>query len=77
MSSMPRSGERLDSGESRTRIYLNEKRRCMQENCLVVGTYKELSKHDRSEHPFANPHEEDPSLQQKWRMLEHKGSFKM
>ncbi|CAL9111145.1 unnamed protein product [Musa textilis] len=54
------------------REYLNNKKRsCMQDNCSFVGTYKELSKHVRSEHPSANPHEVDPVLEQKWRMLEH------
>lgn len=54
------------------REYLNNKKRsCMQDSCSFVGTYKELSKHVRSEHPSANPHEVDPVLEQKWRMLEH------
>ncbi|WOL20053.1 hypothetical protein Cni_G28854 [Canna indica] len=54
------------------REYLNNKKRsCMQENCSFVGTYKELSKHVRSEHPSANPREVDPAHEQKWRMLEH------
>lgn len=54
------------------REYLNKKKRsCAQEDCSFVGTYKELSKHVRSEHPSSNPHEVDPVLEQKWRMLEH------
>ncbi|KAG6470152.1 hypothetical protein ZIOFF_071209 [Zingiber officinale] len=54
------------------REYLNQKKRsCAQEDCSFVGTYKELSRHVRSEHPSSNPHEVDPVLEQKWRMLEH------
>lgn len=57
---------------NQARGYLNKKKRsCMQENCSFSGTYKELSKHVRSEHPSANPHEVDPELEEKWRMLEH------
>lgn len=53
------------------REYLNAKKRtCMQENCLFVGTYKELRKHVRSEHPSARPREVDPAHEQKWRRLE-------
>ncbi|WOL13743.1 hypothetical protein Cni_G22521 [Canna indica] len=54
------------------REFLNYKKRsCMQENCSFVGTYKELRKHVRSEHPSAKPHEVDPVLEDKWRVLEH------
>ncbi|OWM84930.1 uncharacterized protein LOC116204047 [Punica granatum] len=53
------------------RAYLNAKERtCMQENCSFVGTYKELRKHVRVEHPSARPREVDPALEQKWRRLE-------
>ncbi|XP_062220426.1 uncharacterized protein LOC133919891 isoform X2 [Phragmites australis] len=53
------------------RSYLNGKRRtCMQDGCSFVGTYKELSKHIKSEHPLAKPREVDPVLEQKWRLLE-------
>ncbi|KAJ8618910.1 hypothetical protein MRB53_015096 [Persea americana] len=54
------------------RKYLNAKMRtCMQDGCSFVGTYKELRKHVRAEHPFAQPREVDPILEQKWRRLEH------
>lgn len=54
------------------RKYLNAKKRtCMQDGCSFVGTYKELRKHVRAEHPFAQPREVDPILEQKWRRLEH------
>ncbi|CAK9151205.1 unnamed protein product [Ilex paraguariensis] len=53
------------------RGYLNAKKRnCMQENCSFVGTYKELRKHVRAEHPCARPREVDPVSEQKWRSLE-------
>ncbi|XP_006658011.1 uncharacterized protein LOC102703702 [Oryza brachyantha] len=53
------------------RSYLNGKRRtCMQDGCSFLGTYKELRKHVKSEHPLAKPREVDPILEQKWRLLE-------
>ncbi|XP_075488923.1 uncharacterized protein LOC142527837 isoform X2 [Primulina tabacum] len=53
------------------RDHLNAKKRtCNQDNCSFIGTYKELQKHVRTEHPFAKPHEVDPTLEQKWRNLE-------
>jgi hypothetical protein len=53
------------------RRYLNGKRRtCMQDGCSFMGTYKELRKHVKSEHPLAKPREVDPILEQKWRSLE-------
>ncbi|XP_057977873.1 uncharacterized protein LOC131164592 isoform X2 [Malania oleifera] len=54
------------------REYLNAKRRsCMQDDCSFVGTYKELRKHVKAEHPSARPHKIDPIVEQKWRNLEH------
>ncbi|KAL7205880.1 hypothetical protein ACSBR2_018739 [Camellia fascicularis] len=53
------------------RQYLNAKKRsCMQDNCSFVGTYKELRKHVREEHPSARPREVDPNLEEKWTRLE-------
>lgn len=53
------------------RAFLNAKKRtCMQEKCSFVGTYKELRRHVRSEHPSARPREVDPVDEQKWRRLE-------
>ncbi|KAL5054631.1 hypothetical protein RYX36_035313 [Vicia faba] len=53
------------------RDYLNEKERsCMQEDCSFVGSYKELKKHVRAEHPLARPRTVDPDDEQKWRWLE-------
>ncbi|KAE8654380.1 separase-like isoform X1 [Hibiscus syriacus] len=52
------------------REYLNAKKRsCMQDDCTFVGTFKELRKHMRSDHPCAQPREADPVLKQKWRRL--------
>lgn len=54
------------------RKHLNKKRRtCMQENCSFVGTYRELRKHVKQDHPSARPREVDPVLEQKWKRLEH------
>lgn len=53
------------------RAHLNAKKRsCMQDNCAFIGTFKELRKHVRAEHPSAKPREVDPTLEHKWRRLE-------
>ena len=53
------------------REHLNAKKRsCMQEDCTFLGTFKELRKHMRVDHPCAQPREVDPTLEQKWRRLE-------
>lgn len=53
------------------REYLNTKKRsCMQDDCSFVGTYKELRKHMRTDHPSVRPRIVDPILEQKWRRLE-------
>ncbi|KAM7251936.1 hypothetical protein ACFE04_023819 [Oxalis oulophora] len=53
------------------RDYLNSKRRsCMQDDCSFLGTYKDLRKHMKAEHPSARPREVDPELEQKWRSLQ-------
>ncbi|KAJ6711392.1 FINGER/BTB DOMAIN PROTEIN putative (DUF1644)-RELATED [Salix purpurea] len=41
-----------------------------QDDCSFVGTYKELRKHMRANHPSAQPRAVDPILEQKWRGLE-------
>ncbi|PKA52192.1 hypothetical protein AXF42_Ash010088 [Apostasia shenzhenica] len=54
------------------REYLNNKKRsCMQDGCCFTGTYKELKRHVRSDHPWAKPREVDPEMEEKWRVLEH------
>ncbi|KAJ0241409.1 Zinc finger/BTB domain protein [Hirschfeldia incana] len=53
------------------RDYLNLKKRiCMQEDCAFAGTFRELRKHMRVEHPCARPREVDPDVEQNWRRLE-------
>ncbi|KAL3638154.1 hypothetical protein CASFOL_018024 [Castilleja foliolosa] len=53
------------------RADLNATRRsCMQDECSFVGTFKELRRHVKAEHPCAKPREVDPTLKQKWRRLE-------
>ncbi|KAL5715284.1 hypothetical protein ACHQM5_017121 [Ranunculus cassubicifolius] len=48
-----------------------KKRSCTQDDCSFTGTYKELRKHVKEEHPFARPRQVDPTHEQKWRSLEH------
>ncbi|MFS7943733.1 putative transcription factor C2H2 family [Helianthus anomalus] len=56
----------------RARKFLNSKKRsCMLENCSFVGSYKDLRKHVRADHPSARPREVDPSLAKKWKKLEN------
>ncbi|KAF8080511.1 hypothetical protein N665_0937s0013 [Sinapis alba] len=53
------------------RDYLNLKKRiCMQETCVFAGTFKELRKHMKMDHPCARPREVDPAVEQNWRRLE-------
>lgn len=53
------------------RKYLNAKTRsCSHDSCTFVGTYDELRKHARLEHPLARPQEIDPDRERKWRRLE-------
>ncbi|XP_057798255.1 uncharacterized protein LOC131014527 [Salvia miltiorrhiza] len=53
------------------RRYLNSKKRaCTQEDCSFAGTYKEIKKHVKVEHPKACPRDIDPSLVEKWKKLE-------
>ncbi|KAH9288555.1 hypothetical protein KI387_032672, partial [Taxus chinensis] len=54
------------------RNYLNLKvRSCARESCFVSGTYDELRKHARRDHPRTRPADIDPSRQRAWRRLEH------
>lgn len=43
----------------------------MQDNCSFVGSYRDLRKHVRADHPCARPREVDPSLAEKWKKLEN------
>ncbi|XP_020215571.1 uncharacterized protein LOC109799427 [Cajanus cajan] len=53
------------------RRYMNSKpRSCSSETCEFQGTYPELRKHARSEHPSVRPTEVDPSRQCDWLRME-------
>ncbi|XP_058074554.1 uncharacterized protein LOC131223237 [Magnolia sinica] len=53
------------------RRFMNAKTRsCAQESCTFSGTYADLRKHARLEHPMARPSEVDPERQRDWRRLE-------
>jgi hypothetical protein len=53
------------------RRYMNSKiRSCSSETCEFKGTYQELRKHARLEHPSVRPSEVDPSRQGDWVRME-------
>ncbi|XP_039159649.1 uncharacterized protein LOC120289179 [Eucalyptus grandis] len=53
------------------RQYMDSKpRSCSLETCMFTGTYSELTKHARTEHPHMRPSEVDPSRQHDWMRLE-------
>ncbi|OIV98214.1 hypothetical protein TanjilG_18753 [Lupinus angustifolius] len=53
------------------RCFMNKKSRsCSCETCNFIGTYMDLRKHARLEHPLARPFEVDPERQLNWRRLE-------
>ncbi|EPS60637.1 hypothetical protein M569_14166, partial [Genlisea aurea] len=47
-----------------------KKRGCAHDECPFVGTFRELRRHVRSEHPSAKPQKVDASLEHRWRMME-------
>ncbi|KAG2318824.1 hypothetical protein Bca4012_054973 [Brassica carinata] len=47
-----------------------KKRSCMQENCSFAGSFKELRRHMKKDHPCAQPREVDPDVEQEWRRFE-------
>lgn len=54
------------------REFMNSKdRSCSSETCDFSGTYSELRKHARSEHPLTRPTEVDPERQHDWTRFEH------
>ena len=58
------------------RRYMNSKpRSCSSETCEFQGTYSELRKHARSEHPSVRPSEVDPSRQRDWIRMEQERDF--
>ncbi|KAL5542913.1 hypothetical protein UlMin_010623 [Ulmus minor] len=53
------------------RHFMNAKSRsCSCETCNFSGTYTDLRKHARLEHPLVRPSEADPERQRTWRRLE-------
>lgn len=53
------------------RHFMNAKSRsCARETCEFNGTYTDLRKHARLEHPSVRPSEADPERQRNWRRLE-------
>ncbi|XP_044471297.1 uncharacterized protein LOC123200210 [Mangifera indica] len=53
------------------RQFMNAKTRsCSCETCNFSGTYTDLRKHARLEHPLVRPSEADPERQHNWRRLE-------
>ncbi|CAL9083861.1 unnamed protein product [Musa acuminata var. zebrina] len=53
------------------RRHMNAKSRsCSTESCVFSGTYGDLRKHARKEHPSTRPSEADPERQQDWRRME-------
>ena len=53
------------------RRFMNGKSRsCSCETCNFSGTYTDLRKHARIEHPLVRPSEADPERQRNWRRLE-------
>ena len=53
------------------RRFMNAKSRsCACETCEFGGTYTDLRKHARLEHPLVRPSEADPERQRNWRRME-------
>ncbi|KAL7587335.1 hypothetical protein Lser_V15G37817 [Lactuca serriola] len=53
------------------RGFMNGKTRsCASETCEFSGTYADLRKHARLDHPLVRPSEADPDRQRDWRRLE-------
>ena len=58
------------------RQYMNSKvRSCSSEICDFSGTYSELRKHARSEHPYVRPSEVDPVRRRDWVRWQHERDF--
>ncbi|XP_052199915.1 uncharacterized protein LOC127806577 [Diospyros lotus] len=58
------------------RHFMNAKSRsCACETCSFSGSYKDLRKHARLEHPDVRPSEADPERQRSWRRLERQRDF--
>ncbi|GER57110.1 hypothetical protein STAS_34902 [Striga asiatica] len=46
------------------------KRNCAHHDCSFSGTYKQMKRHVKSEHPLGRPREVDPTQAEKWKKLE-------
>lgn len=58
------------------RQYMNSKvRSCSSETCDFSGTYSELRKHARTEHPYVRPSEVDPVRRHDWVRLQRERDF--
>lgn len=58
------------------RRFMNAKSRsCASETCDFCGTYADLRKHARQEHPLVRPSEADPERARNWRRLEQQRDF--
>ncbi|KAK2651520.1 hypothetical protein Ddye_011376 [Dipteronia dyeriana] len=59
------------------RRFMNSKvRSCSCENCDFSGTYPELRKHARSDHPSIRPSEVDPAREENWEFFERIRGFR-
>ncbi|XWS16424.1 hypothetical protein CRYUN_Cryun34aG0086100 [Craigia yunnanensis] len=59
-----------------SREFMNSKaRNCSSETCDYSGTYNELRKHARSDHPLVRPTERDPKRQHDWTRLERERDY--
>uniref|UniRef100_A0A1J3ECP5 Uncharacterized protein n=1 Tax=Noccaea caerulescens TaxID=107243 RepID=A0A1J3ECP5_NOCCA len=53
------------------RKYLNSKKRaCTKHNCLFFGSYKQLKRHVKADHPRDKPRAVDHVMEEKWKKLE-------
>ncbi|XP_022724614.1 uncharacterized protein LOC111281217 isoform X2 [Durio zibethinus] len=58
------------------REFMNSKARsCSSETCDFIGTYSELRKHARSDHPLVRPREVDPIRLLDWTKLTHERDY--
>ncbi|KAF3453653.1 hypothetical protein FNV43_RR04094 [Rhamnella rubrinervis] len=61
--------------ESARRFMNAKSRSCSCETCNFSGSYTDLRKHARLEHPLVRPSEADPERQRNWRRLESQRDF--
>lgn len=64
------------SVDKSARRYMDSKvRSCSKESCGFSGTYVELRKHARKEHPLDRPSTADPERQQDWQRMVQRRDF--